>query len=308
MKKYFRVMLGKKSIHAAEGFSDNFIGTDFAISENLTGKLPEQWREFNKVYIPKLQAVEPDKSKVAAGLSCGFLWTVSKGIQKGDVVLCPDGSGYYHVGEVTGDYYYAPEQTLPHRRPVHWFQKTVSRQDMSDALRNSAGSIGTVSDITKYSEELERLIGGESKPTLISTDETVEDVTTFALEKHLEDFLVANWKQTELGRNYEIFEEDGETVGQQYPTDTGPIDVLAISKDKSELLVVELKKGRASDAVVGQIQRYMGYVLQELAEPSQKVRGIIIALDDDQRIRRALAVTQNIEFYRYQVSFKLEKA
>ncbi len=308
MKKYFRVMLGKKSIHAAEGFADNFIGTDFAISENLTGKLPEQWREFNKVYIPKLQAVEPDKSKVAAGLSCGFLWTVSKGIQKGDVVLCPDGSGYYHVGEVTGDYYYAPEQTLPHRRPVHWFQKTISRQDMSDALRNSAGSIGTVSDITKYSEELERLIGGETKPTLISTDETIEDVTTFALEKHLEDFLVANWKQTELGKSYEIFEEDGETVGQQYPTDTGPIDVLAISKDKSELLVVELKKGRASDAVVGQIQRYMGYVFQELAEPSQKVKGIIIALDDDQRIRRALAVTQNIEFYRYQVSFKLEKA
>jgi restriction system protein len=52
----------------------------------------------------------------------------------------------------------------------------------------------------------------------------------------------------------------------------------------------------------------MGYVLQELAEPHQKVRGIIIALDDDQRIRRALAVAPNIEFYRYQVSFKLEKA
>lgn len=301
-------MLGKKSIHAAEGFADNFIGTDFDINENLTGKLPEQWREFNKVYIPKLLEIEPEKSKVSAGLACGFLWTVSKGIQKGDVVLCPDGSGYYHVGEVTGDYYYAPSQTLPHRRPVHWFEKTIARQDMSEALRNSAGSIGTVSDVSRYSEELEKLIGSETKPTLISTDETVEDVTTFALEKHLEDFLVANWKQTELGKHYEIFEEDGEVVGQQYPTDTGPIDVLAVSKDKKELLIVELKKGRASDAVVGQIQRYMGYVLQELAEPNQKVKGIIIALDDDQRIRRALAVTSNIEFYRYQVSFKLQKA
>jgi len=35
---------------------------------------------------------------------------------------------------------------------------------------------------------------------------------------------------------------------------------------------VELKKGRASDVVVGQIQRYMGYVLQELAEEHQKVK------------------------------------
>lgn len=301
-------MLGKKSIHAAEGFADNFIGTNFEIDENLASKLPDEWREFNKDYIPKFLKVHPDKSKVAAGLACGFLWTVSKGIQKGDIVLCPDGSGHYHIGEVTGDYYHAPGQILQHRRPVHWFEKTIARQDMSEALRNSTGSIGTVSDITKYSEELERLVGGETKPTLISTDETIEDVTTFALEKHLEDFLVSNWKQTELGKHYEIFEEDGEIVGQQYPTDTGPIDVLAISKDKKEILIVELKKGRASDSVVGQIQRYMGYVLQELAEPHQKVKGIIIALEDDQRIRRALAVAQNIEFYRYQVSFKLEKA
>ena len=308
MRKYFRIMLGKKSVHAAEGFADNFIGANFDINENLAGELPEEWREFNKVYIPKFLAGHPDKTKIAAGLACGFLWTISKGIQKGDIVLCPDGSGHYHIGEVTGDYYHAPGQILQHRRPVHWFEKTIARSEMSEALRNSSGSIGTVSDITKYSEELERLVGGETKPTLISTDETIEDVTTFALEKHLEDFLVSNWKQTELGKHYQIFEEDGEIIGQQYPTDTGPIDVLAISKDKKEILIVELKKGRASDSVVGQIQRYMGYVLQELAEPHQKVKGIIIALEDDQRIRRALAVANNIEFYRYQVSFKLEKA
>ena len=44
------------------------------------------------------------------------------------------------------------------------------------------------------------------------------------------------------------------------------MDILAISKDKSELLVIELKKGRASDVVVGQIQRYMGFAQYELAE------------------------------------------
>lgn len=117
-----------------------------------------------------------------------------------------------------------------------------------------------------------------------------------------------NWGQTELGKHYEIYMEDGELVGQQYPTDTGAIDILAISKDKKELLVVELKKGRASDYVVGQIQRYMGYVKDELAEKNQTVRGVIIALEDDLRLRRALSVTDNIEFYRYQVNFKLFKA
>jgi RecB family endonuclease NucS len=44
-----------------------------------------------------------------------------------------------------------------------------------------------------------------------------------------------------------------------------PIDILAVSKDGTCLLVVELKRGRASDVVVGQALRYIGYVQDELA-------------------------------------------
>ena len=98
-----------------------------------------------------------------------------------------------------------------------------------------------------------------------------------------------------------------ELIGQQYPSDTGPLDILAISKDRKTLLVIELKKGRVSDNVVGQIQRYMGYVKEELCEDDQTVKGVIIGLEDDIRIKRALSVTANIEFYRYKVSFDLFK-
>ena len=83
------------------------------------------------------------------------------------------------------------------------------------------------------------------------------------------------------------------------------MDVLAISKDKSELLVVELQKGRASDVVVGQIQRYMGFARYELAEVNQTVKGVIIGLESDLRLRRALSVIPNIKSYRYEVNFKL---
>jgi len=38
---------------------------------------------------------------------------------------------------------------------------------MSDQLKNSTGSIGTVSDITKYAEEIERLISGNRPPTYL---------------------------------------------------------------------------------------------------------------------------------------------
>ena len=72
--------------------------------------------------------------------------------------------------------------------------------------------------------------------------------------------------------------------------------------------MVELKRGRASDAVVGQIQRYMGYVLEKIAEDHQRVRGVIIALDDDKRIKRALQIAQGIDFYRYEVKFSLISA
>ena len=300
-------MLGAKSIHAEECFKGNFIGADFTIKEDLSKNLPDNWRDFNKHFIPVYLNNLPQKSKVSAGLSCGALWTVSKGINIGDIVLCPNGSGSYYVGEVLDTYSYHPGQILPHRRTVKWYTNLLERSAMSDQLKNSTGSIGTVSDITKYAEEIERLISGNRPPTLISTDQTVEDPAIFALEKHLEDFLVQNWKQTELGKHYDIYEEDGELVGQQYQSDTGPIDILAISKDKKELLVVELKKGRVSDSVVGQIQRYMGYVQEELAEEGQKVKGVIIALEDDLRIKRALAVTNNIDFYKYQVNFKLYK-
>lgn len=300
-------MLGAKSVHADECFKGNFIGADFTIKEDLSKNLPDNWRDFNKHFIPVFLHNLPQKSKVSAGLSCGALWTVSKGINVGDIVLCPNGSGSYYIGEVLDTYSYHPGQMLPHRRTVKWYPNLVDRSAMSDQLKNSAGSIGTVSDVSKYAEEIERLIAGNRPPTLISTDQTVEDPAIFALEKHLEDFLVQNWKQTELGKNYDIYEEDGELVGQQYQSDTGPIDILAISKDKKELLVVELKKGRVSDSVVGQIQRYMGYVQEELAEEGQKVKGVIIALEDDLRIKRALAVTTNIEFYKYQVSFRLFK-
>ncbi len=307
MKNYYRIMLGQRSIYAEEAYKEGFIGAGWFEKTDLKNKLAENWRDFNKEMIPVYLEKNPGKSKVSAGLACGMLWTIAKGIQNGDIVLCPDGQGNYHVGEVLSGYEYHSGKNLPHRRPVRWLSRDISKEELSESLKNSIGSIGTVSNITKYGEEIEKLISGVSSQVIISTDETVEDPSIFALEKHLEDFLVQNWHHTELGKNYDIYEEDGELVGQQYPSDTGPIDILAISKDKKELLVVELKKGRVSDVVVGQVQRYMGYVLEELAEDNQKVRGAIIAFEDDSKIHRALAVAPNIDFYTYKISFKLDK-
>ena len=236
-----------------------------------------------------------------------MLHTICKGIKIDDIVLCPDGEGNYMIGEVKSDYFFEENSDLPHRRKVDWFEKRIPRSEMSIELQRSTGSIGTVSNVSKHSDEIKKLLDGNKTSKIFTDDDSIEDPSSFAMEKHLEDFLVKNWSATSLGKKYDIIQEDGELIGQQYRTDTGQIDILAISKDKKELLVIELKKGRASDAVVGQILRYMGYISSDIAETDQNVRGCIIAHEDDLRIKNALKMTPTIDFYRYEVSFSLKK-
>lgn len=304
---YYRIMPGAKSRYADLCRQEGFIGGDWDIDTDLTGHLPEQWRDFNKAFIPVYLERNPGKSRVSAGLACGMLHTICKGMHVGDLVLAPDGTRSYFVGEVASGYEYAPGEVLPHRRRVRWYDGVIDRDAMSEALQRSTGSAGTVCRLTKYADEIDRLIAGPATLAVSAAEGEIEDPAVFVLEKHLEDFLVRNWAATELGNDYAIFEEDGELVGQQYPTDTGPLDILAVRNDRRELLVVELKKGRASDAVVGQVLRYMGYVQDELAEDGQSVRGVIIALDDDLRLRRAVAMVPQVDFYRYEISFTLQK-
>jgi len=123
----------------------------------------------------------------------------------------------------------------------------------------------------------------------------------------LEEFLIFNWDKTILGKEFEIYSENGEKLGQQYITEIGRIDILALSKDKKTWLIVELKKGHSSDAVVGQIARYIGFAKKNIVEKGQDVKGIIIAGSDDQNIRYAISTMKDVNFMTYEVSFKLKK-
>jgi restriction system protein len=90
----------------------------------------------------------------------------------------------------------------------------------------------------------------------------------------------------------------------------GNIDLLAIDRDKKEFVVMELKKGRGSDVVIGQILRYMGWVRENLAVNNYElysVRGIIISRDKDDRLEYALKMLPNVNLFLYTVSFKLRR-
>lgn len=146
------------------------------------------------------------------------------------------------------------------------------------------------------------------------TPEAVEDGNApinadIVLEKYLEEFIVSNFETIFKGR-YKLYEESEEVGGQQYRTDDnrGRIDILAIEPKSNSFVVIELKKGRPSDQVVGQILHYMGWVKTNLCKDGQLVKGLIICHDPDPKLSYALEMTNNIDVRYYSVLFNLRES
>ena len=185
--------------------------------------------------------------------------------------------------------------------------KIVSFKDGHPCLDGKGNQVTTI-ELKLNIDDSGEIIPIENQTNVIenreaSTEKNFTPKSSFLLEKHLEDYIIKNWKNIELNQKYDIHKENNKLC-TQYQTGSGPLDILAISKDKNEFLVIELKKGRASDIVLGQIQRYMGFIKKNLAE-NKSVKGLIIALEDDKNLKDALSVAPNIKFMKYEVSFKL---
>jgi restriction system protein len=82
---------------------------------------------------------------------------------------------------------------------------------------------------------------------------------------------------------------------------------LAVGVNKREFVVIELKKGRPSDQVVGQTLRYMGWVKRHLCTEGQAVRGLVICGEPDAKLSYAIEMVENIDVRYYSISFKLDE-
>jgi len=100
--------------------------------------------------------------------------------------------------------------------------------------------------------------------------------------------------------------EGNELESKQYSTDIGFIDILVKSKDDKKYLIIELKKGRSSDAVVGQTLRYISWVKRKLAN-GRMVKGVIIVLEAEEKLKYSLQDQKDITLYTYKVNFNLNK-
>lgn len=134
--------------------------------------------------------------------------------------------------------------------------------------------------------------------------EGIEDESQFVLEKYLQDFIVSNWDKIDFGKKLKIYEDENGNNGVQFTTDIGYIDILAVDR-KGDFVVIELKKGRESDKVVGQLLRYMGWIKKNLAKNGQKVRGVIICKENDEKMDYAISMIEGITIKHYSIDFRL---
>lgn len=136
------------------------------------------------------------------------------------------------------------------------------------------------------------------RPTV--NEETDETHYVIALEKYLEDFLVAQWDSLPWA-------EDLEYVDRQVPCgDHGELDILARDRQTGDFVVIELKRDKAERQVVGQLSSYMGWVGEHQAKAKNVgVRGIIVARLVTEKLRVAALPHNNIELFEYEMAVKL---
>ena len=96
-----------------------------------------------------------------------------------------------------------------------------------------------------------------------------------------------------------------EILGQQYSVGGKRIDVLLEDKN-GDLLVVELKAGRADYAVFGQISMYIGMLSQLPKFSGKKVRGVIVVGGADDGLMHACRTNPDISVKIYQMRIELE--
>ena len=144
---------------------------------------------------------------------------------------------------------------------------------------------------------------GEFPENSATEDEQFE----FALESHLRDFIARNLETLPVGnKRLKLFVDQMNRKGIEYQTDVGAIDILAVDED-GNFVVFELKLSRGPDKAMGQLLRYMGWVMKTLAGKSE-VHGVIVAKEMDTKLMHAALPVPNVSLLKYEVDFRLHPA
>lgn len=248
----------------------------------------------------------PEKPAPARGLITNMMWNFYHEIVPGDLIIARRGLKILAgIGRAVRPAFYAPGKNplIPY---ANCLEVSWQEEPRNKVFKKVVFPMPTV--IEWPEEQFQNLLGGSTPPDgATEAAEGVEDPSAFILEKYLEEFIVSNFHAIFKGE-LRVYKDGEGNDGQQYATDIGPIDILAVEHKSNSFVVIELKKGRPSDQVVGQILRYMGWVKRNLCKDGQVVKGLVICQEPDSKMSYALEMTKNIDVRYYTVSFKLTEA
>ncbi len=135
-----------------------------------------------------------------------------------------------------------------------------------------------------------------------------KDLHDDVLERHLEELVVTNFDQ--LFPGWAIYSTNAlsaagsRPTGVRYRTPAGEIDLLCTDEDNN-LVVIELKRNRAPDRVVSQLERYLVWVEQNISKPGQSVRGIIVAKKHGDHVVYSASRRADIELWTYDLKLSI---
>lgn len=137
----------------------------------------------------------------------------------------------------------------------------------------------------------------------IDEPKEIAHTAEFAYEQDLQNFLAKNLKIIEPG--LKLYDDEGIT-GIEFPVGGRSIDILAVDQ-QNNYVVIELKVSRGYDRVIGQLLRYMAWIVKHQADEEQKVRGIIIAREISEDLLLACSQIPGVELFDYSLSVSLSR-
>ena len=189
-------------------------------------------------------------------------------------------------------------QIIEYRTPQDW----LARYGTVPARGDWKTPWAKASDAREYYQRIGRIDAAAEALTREDREISPKRVDEYRrvqiLERVLEDILEQNLEELEQGLTL---------VGRQFSTAVGPIDLLAQDRNKT-YVVIELKRGRTGDRVIGQVARYLGWVTERMAQGDKgRVRAIIVGREFDKKFASAITQINRVSPFTYDIRVRFDQ-